>query len=65
MKTKYTKHSLKESILEYAHEQALWLQEVRNSDMSEESKRLFYQRFAEQSIDDLISLAYCIERKLK
>lgn len=66
MNTKKSKTQFSKELLDYAHEKASWLLSVKvNETMSEESKRLFFQRECSNLIDDIISIAYYIKRKVK
>ena len=65
MNTKYTKNSLSKLIRSYVNEKREWFNDVKNMRLSDESLMLFFLRESDNILDDLITIANIIKRKLK
>ena len=65
MNTKYTKNSLSKLIRSYVNEKREWFNDVKKMRLSDESLMLFFLRESDNILDDLITIANIIKRKLK
>lgn len=65
MNTKITKTYLNNMIRSYVKGKKEWFNDVMNMRLSDESLMLFFRRESDNILDDLITIANIIQKRLK